>query len=64
MAVRALYYPKFVETRPHYDQFKYASGGYGGLMSIVFHSMDDAQVFYDSLRTEKGPSLGTNFTLR
>lgn len=25
--------------------------------------MDDAKVFYDHLDTQKGPSLGTNFTL-
>lgn len=32
-------------------------------MSATFHSTEDASLFYDHLNTEKGPSLGTNFTL-
>ncbi|SMR63318.1 unnamed protein product [Zymoseptoria tritici ST99CH_3D1] len=38
-------------------------GGYGGLLSATFHSVEDAALFYDALETAKGPSLGTNFTL-
>ena len=61
--VKRIYYPKYAETKANYDAFKYASGGYGGLLSVTFHTIDDAKVFFDCLRTEKGPSLGTNFTL-
>jgi cystathionine gamma-synthase len=39
------------------------NGGYGGLASATFHSVEDAALFYDHLETSKGPSLGTNFTL-
>ncbi|KAI8455659.1 pyridoxal phosphate-dependent transferase [Phakopsora pachyrhizi] len=38
-------------------------GGYGGLFSLTFHSEEVSKKFYDSLKTYKGPSLGTNFTL-
>lgn len=38
-------------------------GGYGGLLSVTFHSDSDAAVFFDALSVAKGPSLGTNFTL-
>lgn len=38
-------------------------GGYGMLFTITFTSEDASEVFYDALSTEKGPSLGTNFTL-
>ena len=39
-------------------------GGYGGLLSATFYSHADAVTFFDTLQTSKGPSLGTNFTLR
>lgn len=37
--------------------------GYGGLFSIVFADGVSAASFYDALDVQKGPSLGTNFTL-
>jgi cystathionine gamma-synthase len=43
---------------------KTPNGGYGGLFSVTFHVPADAHAFFDALKTEKGPSLGTNFTLR
>ena len=56
-------YPKFSPTRQYYDSCRLPEGGYGGLLSATFHSVADAQVFYDHLECQKGPSLGTNFTL-
>jgi len=47
----------------NYDAFRTPEGGYGGLLSVIFHNDDDAVVFYDTIETAKGPSLGTNFTL-
>jgi cystathionine gamma-synthase len=47
----------------HYDAFRTADGGYGGLLSVVFHDDDHAVTFFDTIETAKGPSLGTNFTL-
>lgn len=61
--VRDVYYPKHIPSRPNYDIYRLPGGGYGGLLSIVFHHRAQAQVFYDTIETAKGPSLGTNFTL-
>lgn len=61
--VKTVHYPKYNPDRANYDACKLPDGGYGGLLSVVFHEKADAVVFYDSLETAKGPSLGTNFTL-
>lgn len=61
--VRRIHYPKCNPDRANYEACKLPSGGYGGLLSVVFHRKSDAMVFYDSIETAKGPSLGTNFTL-
>lgn len=50
-------------SRGNYDAFRTADGGYGGLLSVVFHDDANAVTFYDAIETAKGPSLGTNFTL-
>lgn len=60
---KALYYPKHNPSRPNYEICKLPSGGYGGLLSVTFHHRPQAVTFYDALKTAKGPSLGTNFTL-
>lgn len=62
--VKEVYYPKCSSTRPFYDQYRTSTGGYGGLLSVTFRSKPEAIAFYDALETAKGPSLGTNFTLR
>lgn len=61
--VKAVYYPKCNPDRDNYEHCRLPSGGYGGLLSVVFHSTDAAAAFYDAIDTAKGPSLGTNFTL-
>ena len=61
--VKQVNYPKYSDSRPLYDAYKLPDGGYGGLLSATFHDVEDAKVFYDNLDTQKGPSLGTNFTL-
>ncbi|OQE78701.1 hypothetical protein PENNAL_c0054G11311 [Penicillium nalgiovense] len=53
-----------VPTRPLYDSLRNANGGYGGLFSVTFHSTAEAIAFFDTIEVLKGPSLGTNFTLR
>ena len=63
-SVKQVNYPKHSETRAQYDACRTAAGGYGGLLSATFHGDGDAVAFYDALDTAKGPSLGTNFTLR
>ncbi len=61
--VKRVFYPKYNPSRPNYDAFRTAEGGYGGLLSVVFHDDAHAVIFYDAIETAKGPSLGTNFTL-
>ncbi|KAI9822362.1 MAG: hypothetical protein M1827_000081 [Pycnora praestabilis] len=60
---KSIYYPKFNPTRAFYDQCRTPKGGYGGLLSVTFHTTAEAAMFFDVLETAKGPSLGTNFTL-
>ena len=62
--VKEVYYPKYSETRKFYDQCRNADKGYGGLLSVTFRTTKQAVTFFDELETAKGPSLGTNFTLR
>ncbi|KAM3550618.1 hypothetical protein ARSEF4850_008253 [Beauveria asiatica] len=61
--VKDLFYPKFNSSRDLYERFRLPQGGYGGLLSVVFHQQVSAQAFYDAMDIAKGPSLGTNFTL-
>lgn len=64
LAVKDIYYPKYSPSRPLYDAVRNPNGGYGGLFSATFYSTAEAMAFFDSLEVLKGPSLGTNFTLR
>jgi cystathionine gamma-synthase len=61
--VKQVYYPKTSPTRANYDEFRNPNGGYGGLLSVTLKKSEHAVTFFDSLEVEKGPSLGTNFTL-
>lgn len=40
-----------------------SEGGYGILFTIIFTSQFASETFYETVQVEKGPSLGTNFTL-
>ena len=62
--VKEVYYPKYSATRKFYDQCRNADKGYGGLLSVTLRTKKQAVIFFDELDTAKGPSLGTNFTLR
>ena len=64
MTVKMVYYPKHSVTRPNYDMCRNPNGGYGGLLSVTFYTTPEAVIFFDQLDIAKGPSLGTNFTLR
>ncbi|KAI0743000.1 PLP-dependent transferase [Daedaleopsis nitida] len=67
-APRTVFYPKWM-TRDNYDACRARgprgdpTGGYGGLLSLTFVSLEAARAYYDALPCAKGPSLGTNFTL-
>ncbi|KAB8342971.1 hypothetical protein FH972_022566 [Carpinus fangiana] len=61
--IKDLYYPRVNPSKKYYDARKTPTGGYGGLLSATFHNEADAAAFFDDLNFDKGPSLGTNFTL-
>lgn len=61
--MKEVYYPKYGPTRPFYDYCRNLDGGYGGLLSVTFHSTAEAVTFFDALDMAKGPSLGTNFSI-
>ncbi|KAF8543049.1 pyridoxal phosphate-dependent transferase [Trichophaea hybrida] len=61
--IKQVYYPKYSPTKEFYDKCRCPDGGYGGLLSITFYITEDAVLFFDEIKTAKGPSLGTNFTL-
>ncbi|CAH2351097.1 cystathionine gamma-synthase [[Candida] railenensis] len=61
--ISKVYYPSISESKKHYDAIKTSTGGYGGLMSFLFHDPADAVCFFNAVNIHKGPSLGTNFTL-
>jgi len=61
--VARVYYPKF-QDKASYAAMRKQGGGYGGLLSLeLVNPEDNAPKFYDELRVNKGPTLGTNFTL-
>ncbi|KAH3681371.1 hypothetical protein WICPIJ_007640 [Wickerhamomyces pijperi] len=63
--IKDIYYPSLnsSNTLEYYEKIKTPNGGYGGLISIVFHEPEAARCFFNALNLSKGPSLGTNFTL-
>lgn len=61
-AVERVWYPKFIDRR-EYETLMVPGGGYGGLMSFVLKNQKRTERFYDALPWNKGPSLGTNFSL-
>ncbi|KAI1608716.1 cystathionine gamma-synthase [Exophiala viscosa] len=61
--VKCVYYPKYSPSRANYDACRNPNGGYGGLLSVTFQYPEQAVLFFDALECQKGPSLGTNFTL-
>ena len=61
--VKQVYYPKYRPSKIYYEQCRNVGGGYGGLLSVTFKHVEEAVVFFDALEVQKGPSLGTNFTL-
>ncbi|PYH87200.1 PLP-dependent transferase [Aspergillus uvarum CBS 121591] len=61
--IKDVYYPKYSPTKRFYDECRTLTGGYGGLLSSTFHRKEHAVAFFDRIKTAKGPSLGTNFTL-
>ena len=61
--VKRVYYPKYNPSKDNYDAVRNTNGGYGGLLSVSFQELEQGIAFFDALEVQKGPSLGTNFTL-
>ncbi|KAF7763434.1 hypothetical protein Agabi119p4_7971 [Agaricus bisporus var. burnettii] len=68
-AIKNVFYPKYI-TRENYDVCRVkpspslpSGGGFGGLFALTFTSPSASEAFFDALQVQKGPSLGTNFTL-
>ncbi len=66
--VKEVYYPKYT-TRAYFDMSRNTPSagsphpGFGGLFSVTFTSKAASETFFDSLEINKGPSLGTSFSL-
>ncbi|KAG2156886.1 pyridoxal phosphate-dependent transferase [Suillus bovinus] len=60
--IKEVFYPKYI-TPENYLACKLPEGGYGGLFSLTFTSSAASHAFFDNMPFQKGPSLGTNFTL-
>ena len=66
--LKTVFYPKFITPENYRACLRPTdedgtTHGYGGLFSLIFTTLAASEVFYDRLKCEKGPSLGTNFTL-
>lgn len=61
-AIKEVFYPKYI-TPENYLSLKLPEGGFGGLFSLTFTTIAASQAFFDNMPFQKGPSLGTNFTL-
>jgi len=61
--VQKVHYPSLVPTRYLYDRYRRPDGGYGYVLSVVFHDPEVGVKFYDNLDVCKGTSIGANFTL-
>lgn len=62
-SVKQVNHPSIGSTEAWYETIKRQKGGYGNVLSIVFHNTLSARRFYDTLDVCKGSSFGTNFTL-
>lgn len=64
--IKSVFYPRYMDTEQYSQARRLPSlgkGGYGGLFSVTFTSMEASRAFFDRLGCAKGPSLGTSFTL-
>lgn len=61
-AVEQVWYPKF-RNSDNYEAVRRKTGGYGGLVSFALRNEKKASKVYDALAWNKGPSLGTEFSL-
>ncbi|ORX33640.1 putative cystathionine gamma-synthase [Kockovaella imperatae] len=64
--IKKVWYPRYSSPETYEKARRLPTlgkGGYGGLFSLTFTSLEASQAFFDALQCAKGPSLGTSFTL-
>ncbi|KAK4205224.1 putative cystathionine gamma-synthase [Triangularia verruculosa] len=67
--IKSVLYPPFLDTKPHYTAHlrpptpDLPQPGYGCLLALDFHSLDQAKTFYNNLPVHHGPHLGAHLTL-
>lgn len=62
-SIEQVNHPSNSPTAAHYESVMRKDGGYGNVLSIIFHRPDSAEHFYNTVNVCKGSSFGTNFTL-
>ncbi|KAJ5953894.1 hypothetical protein N7501_008173 [Penicillium viridicatum] len=62
-SIATVHHPSTAPTSSLYQSVMRKDGGYGNVLSIIFHRSDSAEYFYNILDVCKGSSFGTNFTL-
>lgn len=63
-AISKILYPKYSNDIDNFKEYRREGAtGYGCLFSVILSSVEAAKAFLDALPAEKGPSLGTNFTI-
>lgn len=60
---RTYFPPNDPSSKSNYDECRRTRGGYSYLLTVRFKQRESAIRFFDVVRFEKGPSLGTEFTL-
>ncbi|KNG80527.1 cystathionine gamma-synthase [Aspergillus nomiae NRRL 13137] len=62
-AIASVNHPSIAPTSALYKSVMRKDGGYGNVLSVVFHDPRTAEHFYNIFNVCKGSSFGTNFTL-
>ncbi|KAL4980156.1 pyridoxal phosphate-dependent transferase [Aspergillus desertorum] len=62
-SIATVHHPSVAPTSHLYQAMMRKGGGYGNVLSIVFHDARSAEHFYNVLHVCKGSSFGANFTL-
>ncbi|KAJ5958675.1 uncharacterized protein N7479_005825 [Penicillium vulpinum] len=62
-SIATVHHPSTAPSSSLYQSVMRKGGGYGNVLSIIFHRPDSAEYFYNIIDVCKGSSFGTNFTL-
>jgi cystathionine gamma-synthase len=62
-SIATVHHPFTAPTASTYEKMRRKDGGYGNLLSIIFHNPASAEHFYNVLDVCKGSSFVTNFKI-